>query len=204
MNDDLDRERTGPCDRVRPLMHETMDRELTDDERREVEAHLASCVECVAFADGLEAVRAHLASLPATPFPDPALREVFARTIDAEPRWRAWLPSAEWRVALAGACALGIAGLALWAAWSGTALRTGPDADVAATDRSTTPGAADEAQVRLALEETRFALALASGAVRRSGRAALEDVLQGAVGPALHRIPVRFPRSDDGSRRNGA
>ncbi len=186
------------CARVRPLLHETMDRALTADERRVVDDHLAACAGCTAFAAGLDRVRETLASLPAAPFPDDALREVFARTIDAGPWWRRWLPSNGWQVALTGAAAMALAGLALWTAWNGPAPRRNPAVDVAAHD------VADEAELRRALEETRFALALASNAVRRSGRAAVEDVLQKSVAPALDRIPVRFPTADDGSRRNGA
>ena len=204
MNDDLDRDRRQPCGRVRPLLHETMDRELTSRERGEVDAHLASCVDCAEFAEGLETVRTTLASLPAAPFPDDALQEVFARTIDAEPRWRAWLPSTGWRVALTGAAALALAGAALWTGWNGAALRPDPGSEVAVGDPTVAASSvANEEQLRRALEETRYALALAAGAVRRSGRAAVEDVLQGAVAPALHRIPVRFPASGDGPRRDG-
>ena len=134
MNDDLDRDCRQPCGRVRPLLHETMDRELTSRERGEVDAHLASCVDCAEFAAGLETVRTTLASLPATPFPDDALQQVFARTIDAEPWWRAWLPSTGWRVALAGAGALALAGAALWTAWNGAALRLDPGSEVAVGD----------------------------------------------------------------------
>lgn len=186
------------CRRVRPLLHETMDRELTADERRDVDTHLPSCPGCAEVAAGLDTVRRTLASLPDAPFPDDALREVFARTIDAEPWWRAWFPSTGWRVALTGAAAMALAGAALWPAWNGTTPRPDPGVAVAARD------AADEERLQRALEETRFALALASNAVRRSGRAAVEDVLQKSVAPALHRIPVRFPAADDGSRRNGA
>jgi len=186
------------CEQIRPLLHETMDRERTADERRDVDVHLASCAECTEVAAGLESVRESLAALPDAPFPDEALREVFARTIDADPWWRAWLPSTAWRVALTGAAAMALAGAALWIAWNGAAPQPGPPVEVAVNE------AEREAELRQALEETRFALALASNAVRRSGRAAVEDVLQRSVAPALGRIPVRFPATDGGSRRNGA
>ena len=186
------------CERVRPLLHEAMDREPTADVRRDVDAHLATCADCREIAAGLDTVRETLSSLPEAAFPDDALREVFARTVDAEPWWRSWLPSTGWRVALTGAAAMALAGAALWTAWNGTASRPDPTVDVAvnSTER--------EAELRQALEETRFALALASNAVRRSGRVAVEDVLRKSVAPALDRIPVRFPTADEGTRRNGA
>ena len=192
MMDEDDRDLRGECRAARPLLQERMDRDLDGGERARLDTHLADCADCREFADGLDALRHAFRSLPETPMPDAALDEVWARTVDAVPWWRRWLgfdgdTVAPWRTALAGAAMVVLAGVALWI---GLADRVGNDA-----------GPTEE-EIARAAAEARSALALASDAVRRSERAAVQQVLQGEVAPALDRVPIRWPGAAT-ERRNG-
>ena len=62
-----------------------------------------------------------------------------------------------------------------------------------------------EEEIRKAAEDVRMVLALASRAVRRSERAAVERVLAGEVAPALDRIMVDWPAAGSKTEkgRNG-
>lgn len=189
MTDEDDRDLREPCRSARALVHDRADGEIDDVGRVRLEAHLAVCRDCVDFAEEIDGVRDSLAGLADVPFPDDALREVWARTVEAEPWWRRpWFPSAAWRPALTAVAAAAIAGAALWLAFDG--------------GRTPAPASASQQEMARAVAEARYALALAGGAVRRSERAAVGKVLLGEVGPALERIPVRWPSAED-SRRNG-
>ena len=185
MTDEEDRDLTPSCRRARPLVHERIDRALRDSERERLESHLATCSDCAAFAMEIERVHSALGELPDVSFPDDALREVWSRTVDAEPWWRTWWAP---RPVLAAVAATILAAVALWAT----------------LDRGIAPPSGDlsEQELARAVAQTRYALALASNAVRRSEQAAVGQVLRDEVAPALDRIPVRWP--DAGAeRRNG-
>ena len=71
------------CRDVRPLLSAYMDNDLTPDELRVVQAHVAACPECAALLAEYRQVRALVRALP-QPQPPPALRAaVFARATPA-------------------------------------------------------------------------------------------------------------------------
>jgi len=189
MNDD-DRDLREVCRAAREWIHARIDGDLSEDRAALLDAHLRACGDCREFESGLARVAAAFAGLPQTSFPDDALREVFAATVDVRPWWRRWTalgPMA--RPALVGVAAAAVAGVALWLATAG---RPG----------GRPGGGPTEAEVARAMAETRYALALASSAMRRSERAVIQDVLRDEVAPALDRVPVRWP--GEAARRDGA
>ncbi|MEN6525002.1 MAG: zf-HC2 domain-containing protein, partial [Candidatus Polarisedimenticolia bacterium] len=72
----------GGCGAARGLLHALWDGEIGDADRRALDAHLARCAECRAFAERGGALRAGLAALPDPALPDDALDAVFAATVD--------------------------------------------------------------------------------------------------------------------------
>jgi len=173
------------CRRARPLVHEWIDRALDEVDLTWLESHLSACPDCAAFAREIARVHDTLADLPEVPLSDAALREVWSRTVDAGPRWKSWWPP---RPVPAAVAAIALAAVALWVTLDGP--------------RTLAPERPSERELVRALAETRYALALASSAIRRSEQAALIEVLRKEVAPALDRIPVRWP-SVETSRRNG-
>jgi anti-sigma factor RsiW len=173
------------CRRARPLVHEWIDRTLDEVDLTWLESHLSACPDCAAFAREIERVHDTLADLPEVPFPDAALREVWSRTADAERWWKSWWPPSPIPAAVA---AIALAAALLWVTLDAR--------------RTFAPERPSERELVQALAETRYALALASSAIRRSEQAALVEVLRKEVAPALDRIPVRWP-SVETSRRNG-
>jgi anti-sigma factor RsiW len=174
---------SGACARARASIHAWLDGEASVP--TSVEEHLASCVSCRALRDELGIVQRALRSLPHEPMPAAALDEVWRRTSraserPASPQRRAGL---DWRV-LAAAAVLALALLG--------GLR----------ERGLAPAAADEEELARAAAEARLVLSLSAGAIRRTERAAVHQVLLGQVGPALERVPIDFP-SEDPRRRRG-
>src|SRR5919199_915853 len=71
------------CRDARPLVSAYMDNELTPQELRAMQSHVAGCAECAALLASYRSLRATIRSLP-QPLPPPALREaVFARATPA-------------------------------------------------------------------------------------------------------------------------
>jgi len=172
------------CETARELIHRVLDGELMDAVRREeLDEHLGACAECRRARDELGAVQSALRGLPAQPFPDEALQEVWRRTTRSGPvrrvavgrRWLDWRPAA----------AAAVLALALYAAWDAGVVRNEPTAE----------------EVARAAEETRMVLALTARALRDARQVAVKDVLADEVSPALRRVPIRWPGGANDERR---
>src|SRR3712207_3607368 len=71
------------CRAIRPLLSAYMDNDLTPDELRAVQAHVAGCAECAATLAEYRQLRSLVRALP-QPTPPPALRQsVFAKATPA-------------------------------------------------------------------------------------------------------------------------
>src|SRR5919202_2584021 len=71
------------CRDVRPLVSAYMDNELTPQELRAMQGHVADCAECAALLASYRGLRTAIRALP-QPVPPPALRQaVFARATPA-------------------------------------------------------------------------------------------------------------------------
>lgn len=194
MNDDDDRDLRGECRFARAALDERMDRALDPRESSRLDAHLKTCADCRDYADGLVELRRAFGALRTTALPDESLRAVFAVTVDRESWWSRWsglVPAL--RPALAGAAAVILAAVTLWLGVADGS-RPGP---VDPTPRPTT------AEVEEAAAEVRYALALVRGAMQRTGRAVVRDVIEDAVVPAFDRVPLRLPGAEP-ERREGA
>jgi len=179
-----ERRRGMSCEDARERIHRLLDGELMDAVRRqELDDHLDSCADCRRARAELGSMQSALRTLPEIPFPDAALRDVWARTSRgraARPavRARGWL---DWRPAAAAAALA----LALWAAWDFGRVRTEPTPE----------------EVARAAEETRMVLGLTARALREARQAVVQDVLAEEVSPALRRVPIRWPGEAGAERR---
>jgi len=164
------------CRKIQDAIQERMDAPVAADLRQAIEAHLRLCGECRSYQEGLDAVRRALVSLPEVPFPDEALALVWERTIRSRPDER-HRPSMrfDWRVALAAAAAVTLLFLP---ALFRPVLDPYSAAELARADR-----------------DARRVLSLASQTLRRTERAAVNQVLAGEIVPAVRRIPIRWPQS---------
>jgi len=184
MRDDVLSILPGECAVSRETLHDLLDGPVEAGRRTSLEAHLATCDECREVDDGLEAVRAGLRSLPETPFPAVALRQVWDRTVNAE-RERA--SAAPWRPRFVAAAALAasVALVALIISWS----RGLPPAAVPA------PGRLHAEQIEQVGREARQVLEVTAAALKRSEHAAIERVLGGEVSPAIRKIGIQWPET---------
>lgn len=107
-------------------LHAYLDGELSEGQRREVEAHLVSCIECQARleqATGLgQRVSELMAELEPAPVQAPAWREIEARAAARRARRprRSWVrPSLAWAASIAVAFAVGWFSRSYWSAMPG-------------------------------------------------------------------------------------
>jgi predicted anti-sigma-YlaC factor YlaD len=157
------------CLEAREAVHVSLDAELTDaDLKRRLVDHLARCASCREFDSEVRAVQVGLRSLPESKLPDPVLEEVWNRTT----RSRRAHP---WYYAAAAAAAVVV--MVLGGLW----LRNG-----------TEPRELSEPELQRATREARMVLQLTSQALRRTERAAVDDVLNDGVSQALRRMPVQW------------
>jgi anti-sigma factor RsiW len=183
MNDDaltsgLPRE----CAAARETVQELLDGTVEAERREALESHLAACGECREVRRGLVAVRAGLRSLPETPFPDDALRQVWDRTVNAG---RGATFVAPWRPRFVTAAALA-ASLVLFALIFSWSRRLPPDPG---------PARLDAEQIEQVRREARQVLELTAAALKRGERAAIERVVEGEVSPAIRRIGIQWPQT---------
>jgi anti-sigma factor RsiW len=155
------------------LVHRVLDRDLMDAALHlKLEEHLATCAACREARDELTEIQRELRGLPEVPLPDAALRQVWAETIEAEaPRRRFAGWGLDWR----GAAAAAVLALALFG-----------------LGRSFQPEQTDPQELARAETEARMVLELASSALSKTERVAVEGVLAGEISPALQRLPLRL------------
>ena len=130
----------------------------------EIEAHLAACADCRAFARELQQVQDALRAAPLLHFPDDALEQVWDRTLRARQVTRLRRGVAIW----GGLAAAGILG---------ALLLTLPRA----------PQGPSPEEVRRAAAQVEFVLRLTDHEIRHQGARALSDVLNEEVAPALRK-----------------
>lgn len=170
------------CARALSQVHRRLDGEALDPSSAQgLERHLARCPACRGTARELEEVQRSLRELPEIPLPDEALRRVWDRTVRA-PRAGGWF---DWRGAAAAAVLTALLG-GLWYATRPPAPRW---------DAATAEPSLSAAELARGAAEARFALRLASAALRRSERVAIDEVLGQRVAPALSKIPIEWPSS---------
>lgn len=168
---------TGPtrdraCAEIREAIHSRFDVGDGASPESRLADHLATCTACREFEADLRVIRRGLASTPELELPDAVLREVWARTIDAERRPTPGF-GFRWR-ALAAAAALVL--LAIVGVW-----RLGiPEPEPSPQ------------QIAEAKRQTRLVLQLTTDALRRTERASVRGVLGEEVSPALRRVPIRW------------
>ncbi|MFQ5494218.1 MAG: hypothetical protein ACE5EX_02455 [Phycisphaerae bacterium] len=166
--------------------------------RSSLDTHLAACGACRAYRDESRTLGRVLQRMPLVPFPRDALTELLHRTVEAEPardrgpvesrnRRSAGSPGGaaahertprrrrRARVPLATAAALV---LAVGAAWY---VRRGAEE-------------AEAARLSRAVDQTRFVLDVTSRALRRVEHAAVDEVLEKRVTPALQRVATAWSR----------
>lgn len=172
------------CVEIRRTIQESMDGPVALERQADAAAHVRSCSQCREYREGLEIVRNALAALPSIPFPEDGLERVWEKTIRAavprsQKRARRSLP---W---LAAAAAILVTVLFLPALFR-PLTRSYSQADLTTAER-----------------QARSALALAGDALRKSRHAAVSDVLEGEVSPAMKKIPIRWSstKSPDSRRR---
>ena len=186
MNDD-GKIRDLNCARAVGYLHQRLDGDVLETDGAEwLTRHLEGCDECRQAEVELQQVQRALRGLAATPFPEDALKDVWNRTTRSGNR-RAWT---DWR-AIAAAAVLALAFLGIWQASD----RFTSGSQVAVAER----GPSDEELVRAAAE-ARFVLNLTATALRRSEKAAIEEVMGKRVSPALQRIPMLLPGLPERSR----
>jgi hypothetical protein len=166
------------CSRAMTYVHRRLDEDdLDTPSLRWLEDHLAGCPGCRLAQRELAEIQRSLAELSPIPFPEVALHRVWDRTSRSRGRG-GWV---DWRGAAAAALLAAVLG-GMW--YAGKPDATQPAA-VAATP--------SEAELARAAIEARYVLRVASAALRRSERAAVEEVLGEHVAPALSKIPIEWP-----------
>ncbi len=174
------------CEEIRELVHLDLDSDRTGvsaDGR--IAEHLASCADCRTWADEHVAIRTSLRTLPELELPDLALQRIWKRTSrSGEGRITSTMRHRGLRVAAAAAIVIaGAVGLWNW--------------------RGPTPSAQpSEAELQVAAQEARVALELVAGALRRTRRVAVRDVLVDEVSGTLRKVPVEWPESSNPENEN--
>jgi anti-sigma factor RsiW len=161
------------CRKARSLVQESLDRPLSNIERRGLEMHLASCEACRSYGRELADLRATLHALPPAQLPEHVLQRVWSATLHGRsPAWHrritAWQP-----MAAAAVIVLAV----LWH-------------QLAAPPASP---AVDQAELDRLAADTQLVLKIACEAVSRAQHVAAQDVLQDRVHATLERIPVPWP-----------
>ncbi|HPA18845.1 MAG TPA: zf-HC2 domain-containing protein [Verrucomicrobiae bacterium] len=73
---------TDPCDKIRPMIHASLDGELAENDRRRLDLHVGACGACAGLLSAGELAIASLRALP-TPEPGPGFAASIARGIAA-------------------------------------------------------------------------------------------------------------------------
>jgi anti-sigma factor RsiW len=192
MNDD-GKVRDLACARALGYIHRRLDGETIEAEAAEwLDGHLVDCAECRQAEVELQQIQQALRGLSASPFPEDALDEVWDRTTRTSGR-TGWI---DWR-AIAAAAVLALAFLGIWQ----TKDQFMPAGEVAVVEVDAT-----DAELARAEAEARFVLNLTATALRRSEKAAIEEVMGKRVSPALQKIPLLLPglpRRSGEARKNG-
>ena len=181
------------CARATRYIHQRLDGDAPDSASADwLARHLEGCSDCRQAEVELQQIQQALRGLAGEPFPQDALDEVWSQTTRSENR-RAWI---DWR-AIAAAAVLALALLGIWQVSD----RFMPGNEVAVADAAPT-----NEDLARAAAEARFVLDLTATALRRSEKAAVEEILGKRVSPALQKIPMLLPglpeRSRE-SRKNG-
>ena len=171
------------CARFEDLLHARRDGELGDAESRELEGHLASCDRCREIASSLESAREALRGIAFEPMPEADFQAVLDRTVRSEGKV---VPLRPRRPRL-------YAGLGLAAAVIAAAVIV-----PLVVSRNQGPSPREIAHAR---EDALRALAIAGRALKRAETAG-NAVVTGEVSPALRRVPLRWDRLADDSRRH--
>jgi anti-sigma factor RsiW len=167
------------CEQAVERIHQILDGDLMDaSDRQEMEEHLASCDGCRKAEAELRTIQQSLRALPADSLPDDVLDAVWTSTTKSHGR-RLY----QWGLA-AAAAVLVVSLLGLW--------QFGP------------PGAVEPTQAELdrATEEARMVFGLTAQALRKTERAAFKSILAEEVSPALRSVPIKWPGSSTGRRKN--
>ena len=175
------------CDQVRESIQDLLDEpnggrgdNLQSDET--LEAHLETCSDCRVFRKEMSELHRGLTDLPELEFPEAALEEVWDQTVrknQVSKFDRRWL-------AVAAAILL--------------VIFAGRMFDLRESDPDYS-----SAEVAQATEEARAALGLVRDALQRSEHAAIDRVFGGEVTPALEKITIGLPRTENSKkRRTGA
>ena len=177
------------CARAVGYVHQRLDGDELDPDRAQwLSRHLQKCADCRRAEEELRQIQQALRGLSVDPFPQDALDEVWDRTTRTAGR-RGW---ADWR-AIAAAAVLALAFFGMWQV-SDRAVTT---TEVAVAE----PGPSD-AELARAVVEARYVLNLTATALRRSERAAIEEVVGKRVAPALRKIPLLMPDRSERSRES--
>jgi hypothetical protein len=190
------RELAFDCHRARQLIHEILDGDTPESERRQwLGDHRSQCAECQAFEADLRALQGALRALPERAFPEEALDCVWERTVrgQVQTATRSW--RIDWR-SFAVAAALTAAAFGLWQ-WNRNDEPEEPLQTVGLIVIDPERVRNDPEYARRIAEQTRRVLGLTSDALRRTEQAALHGILADEVGGALGRVPVRWPEVDD-------
>ncbi len=157
------------CQRVRRSIDEQFDHGTPDRMDAAVADHLSECTGCSRYRERLNALEEDLRSLPSIPFPDEALQDVLAGTVDTPPASTRYWTWRRWRRPFAAAAVLALSVTIPW-----TALRL---------RQSAQQERVDEAVVQI-----RYVLGVTAGAFRRAETVAVEDL----YGERLPRVLGRF------------
>jgi len=190
MTDDISRE---ACARARDSVQHGMDGPVDARERAALDEHLVECEACREYRDGMLALSEALRAAPELSLPAAALEQVWDRTVRAEPSRRRGL-ARHWRGLAAAAVVTG----ALVGLWAWVDRPTVPADPIAAE----LPEGMTREDLDRALEEMHLVLNLTGSAIKRTERAAVEQVLGGEVAPALRLLPIDFSGSHE-PRRSG-
>ena len=181
---DANKVRRLDCARAKSLIHQRLDGDPLD---RPTEAwltgHVERCAVCQATQAELRRIHQALREMPAVPLPDDALAEVWSRTSRA-PRRRF---AAVWRAAAVAA----VLALVFVGVWQVTRPR------IEALQPTVAERQLSEDELQRAALEARFVLNTAAAALRKSENAAFGEVLGRRVSPALKKVPIRWPATDD-------
>ncbi len=174
------------CEEIRKQVHLDLDGDVRGAAAdRRVTEHLASCAGCRAWADEHAAIQSSLRSLPELQLPDLALQRIWKRTSRSDERPVRSIYRHRGLRAVAMAAMVLAAAIGIWS-WR----QPGP---------SVQPS---EAELQVAAQEARIALELVAGALRRTRRVALRDVLVDEVSGTLRKVPVDWPDSSNPENEN--
>ncbi len=174
------------CEEIRKRVHLDLDGDRPGAAAdRRVAEHLASCTGCRAWTDEHAAIQSSLRSLSELQLPDLALQRI----------WRKTSRSGEGPVRSIyrhrGLRAVAVAAMVIAAAIGTWSWR-----------QPSPPAQPSEAELQVAAHEARIALELVAGALRRTRRVAVRDVLVDEVSGTLRKVPVEWPESSNPENEN--